>query len=207
MPPAPSTSEKLLPSQAIFHALVAAHHLEPLPPWTLEHRLFREAVPGPGQSSTGYLQLLSLSHHDGNSYIGITKPEKGDASLGPATIATVPTDSGSDEFAHLVVNRFAPLWVRKQATMVTDGEAYEIETIRIRFGEIREAKLGQNHIRGTIVEVQWTGDDEDALAKDSLRQFWSELGFTGAKEFMQTSAQDDSFGSVRKWLEVMRLRA
>lgn len=206
-----NVTENSLPSQAIFNSLVALHHLEPLPNWSLDHRLFRESGLGATQSATGYLQLLTLSHHDGNSYIGISKAEKGgaDASTGPATIVAVPTGSGSEEFSQLMVSRFAPLWQRRQMTVVNNGQAYEVGAFVIRFGEIREAKQGQGgvqQVRGTIIEVECSGDGGNKM-EESIQEFWGELGFPEAKGFFSKFAQDDGFGHVRRWLEAMRLRA
>jgi TATA-binding related factor (TRF) of subunit 20 of Mediator complex len=218
LPATSSVSEHLLPSQLLFSRLVAEHNPEPLTPWTLEHRLFRETTYGSDpqkQSSPGLLQLLTLSYRSGHSYLGITKPSAvgsgvSDSALGPATIISVPSSPAADEFVQLIASRFGALWTRRQVLQVTNGQSYEVENFTVRFGEVREMKQGQGgvqHIRGTVVEVKWIGKEAKSSKTESIRRFWRDLNIAGAKEYIADVDSDQGLGDVQRWLSAMRLRA
>jgi hypothetical protein len=124
---------------------------------------------------------------------------------------TIPAGPGGEEFTQLLVSRFGPLWTRRQVLQVSNGQAYEVGDFVVRFGEVREIRQGQGgvqHIRGTVAQITWAGDEVDiSTAEASIREFWNELQIPGAKEFTKVAGLDLGFGEVRQWLEVMRLRA
>ncbi|MCJ1440087.1 MAG: hypothetical protein MMC23_000569 [Stictis urceolatum] len=181
----------------------------------MEHRLFRETNLGKDTATVGalgYLQMLTLSHLNTRNCIAISKAgsvTKGGETLKEATVIAVPPGMGNEEFHAMITSRFTPLWQKRQVTQISNGQAHEVGSFKIRFGEVREVKAGQGAVglvRGTLFEI--TADDEvKGSAELAIRQFWSELDIANAKEFMQNSGLDDGFGAQRVWLEALRIRA
>ena len=218
IPVTPSTTADNLPSHAIFRTLVKTHSLEPLPKWSLEHRLFRDTsqpsnAAAADQSKgfrTRYLQLVSLSHRPGNTYLAITDTYAVaaggvESSSDPVTVVTIPASSAPD-FTQLMISRFGPLWVQRQVVYVQNGQAFELGEFVIRFGDVRQGQGGAQQIKGTVVEIESTSGEDDA--GEAIREFWTQLNVPGAKEFISVpglAAVPEPV--VQQWCDAMRLRA
>ncbi|MCJ1349315.1 hypothetical protein MMC31_007551, partial [Peltigera leucophlebia] len=71
----PHTSTEGSPLRDFLIHLTATYNVTPLPRWALEHHIFRETpnAASADHTSVKYLQVLTLSHEPGPSYIAITK--------------------------------------------------------------------------------------------------------------------------------------
>ena len=134
----------------------------------------------------------------------------GAGNVEPATVVAVPKAS-TDGFVQLLHARFGPLWTPRQTTIVADGHTLEIGSFRIRLGELRQAQpQAQVVSKGVVVEIEYNGkeqeeDDDWGIAEGLIRAFWSDLGIKGAREYFRTAGEEDGFGNVRQWCEVLRL--
>ena len=172
------------------------------------------------------MQVLTLSHHPGRSYVAITttlppsqtragtpasSTVSGESNGEPATIVSIPSGSESAEFVQLMVSKFGPLWTPRQTTSVKSGQAFEVGEYTIRVGEIMQGHGASAMIgRGVVIEVEWTGgeDQEDVEDPEGLVQaFWEALDVKGARECVHLAGVNDGFGSVRQWCEVLRMRS
>lgn len=99
---------------------------------------------------------------------------------------------------------------------MSNGEGFEIGDFRVRVGEVRQGGGGGGQMaRGAICEVEWVGgDDEDdnekmedwEAAEAVIRGFWEGLGIRGARSVFSVAGLAQGEGSVRQWLEVLRIR-
>lgn len=66
--------------------------------------------------------------------------------------------------------------------------------------------------RGTVVEVQWAGSEEEEGLEDweggeaMIGGFWEGLGVKGARRVFWVPGLGEGEGSVRQWCEVLRIR-
>ena len=222
-------------SNDILSRLTSYYNPLPLPPWTLSHRLFRETPTGPGAEKSKakgqrYLQTLTLSYHAPRTYVAITTtnapaqtragtPASSNISANeaisgePAVMVSIPSGLPSEEFVQLVVSKFSPLWQPRQTLSVPHGHSFDVGDFRIRFGELRQGSGGGAQMgRGTVVEVQWNGSDEEGgedweSAEAVIGSFWDGLGIRGAKKVFWVPGLGDGEGSIRQWCDILRIRA
>ena len=177
----------------ILDRIKKCYNINPLPRWSLEHRLFRETlrpstseiVPSVDSSKSlglRYLQVLSLSTNPERSYIAITTtypPSQtragtpatlssggggGESNGEPALVIAIPSGSQSEEFIQLMISRFGPLWTQRQTLHVSNGQAFEAGDLRVKIGEVRQGQGGAQQGKGVIVEIEWAGGDEYHLS-------------------------------------------
>ncbi|KAI9754860.1 MAG: hypothetical protein M4579_004517 [Chaenotheca gracillima] len=196
----PESSSSASPSRGTFKSIVdhisKKYAVEPIGRWALEHRLMRETAAqlnrqGQDDRSSAdqkNLQILTLSHHPGRSYVGVTTsprqlPQKGatplsapsqagdltDAVAPPAVIA-VPSPVQSEELNSLLLTRMGPLWTSR-LTLVAHGLVFKIGDFGVRVAEV---KLGQGSTssqtyRGTIIEAEWAAAGGDPSLPGSLQ--------------------------------------
>ncbi|KAI9823034.1 MAG: hypothetical protein M1832_002688 [Thelocarpon impressellum] len=210
-----SSASAVMP--ALVDRLGRKYNPSPLSRWNLEHRLMRSTVASTSTSSSSvrYLQLLSLSHRPGRSYINVTPPQS--QSQGPSQAATValpsadvksheqpagamvavPAPGQADELSHLLTTKMGPLWTSRQSLLVSHGAAFELEDFRVRLGELRQAQ-GAQMSRGVIIEVEWLGDsDGDGEGEETadawetgelaIRAFWDALGLQGGRSYIRVA--------------------
>ena len=201
----------------ITSRLLNAHHLEPLGRWSLEHRLYREnrptgeegTAPRPTDPSTaGYLQLLSRSNVSEYLHVSITDA-KAVAAKEPSVIVALPAPIGGEDFTQLINTRMGPLWLPRQTLHVSNGLAYSTGEFVIRYGELRQGQGSAAHVRGVVVEVEWThaADEDLSAAEATISAFWDELEMKDAKKFFGASRPDLEFPDARLWVEVLKLGA
>lgn len=101
---------------------------------------------------------------------------------------------------------------------VPNGLAYEVGDFRIRAGELRQQGVGSSQVpRGIVVEINWVGgggggggaEDGDRMEEEVegvIKGFWEPLGISGAKELFQVAGFAEGNGTVRQWVEMLRLR-
>lgn len=99
---------------------------------------------------------------------------------------------------------------------VANGLTYEVGDFRIRVGELRQGLGSSQVLRGIVIEINWAGGVGGGGAADSdrmeeevegvIKGFWEPLGVTGAKEVFQVAGFAEGNGTVRQWLEMLRLR-
>lgn len=146
---------------------------------------------------------------DGSSSIG-----NGDEAA--AAIASIGSGQATDEFVQFLVTKLAPLWTLLKIVSVANGPAYEVGDFRVRVGELRQGVGSSQVLRGIVVEISWAGNGGGSGAEDSdrmeeevegvIKGFWEPLGITGAKEVFQVAGFAEGNGTVRQWLEMLRLR-
>lgn len=100
---------------------------------------------------------------------------------------------------------------------VANGLAYEVGDFRIRAGELRQGVGSSQVPRGIIVEINWVGgggggggaEDSDRMEEEVegvIKGFWEPLGISGAKELFHVAGFAEGNGTVRQWVEMLRLR-
>ncbi|KAI4158826.1 MAG: hypothetical protein LQ342_007123 [Letrouitia transgressa] len=178
----PTVSAEISPLAEVLNRLTTQYNPNPLPRWSLDHRLFR-GTPNPSTSnqnslagnektnsaSARYLQVLNLSHHPGQSYVAITSttgPSQtragtpassiagSETSSELATVITIPAGAQSEEFIQLLTSKFGPLWQLRQNLTLTNGYAFEVGEVNVRAGEIKQGYGGTQLVRGVVVEVE-----------------------------------------------------
>ncbi|KAL9608809.1 MAG: hypothetical protein Q9167_006366 [Letrouitia subvulpina] len=178
----PTVSAEISPLAEVLNRLTTQYNPNPLPRWSLDHRLFR-GTPNPSASnqnslagnekpnpaSARYLQVLNLSHHPGQSYVAITSTTglsqtraetptsstTGSETSGePATVIAIPAGAQSEEFIQLLTSKFGPLWQLRQNLTLTNGYAFEVGEVNVRAGEIKQGYGGTQLVRGVVVEVE-----------------------------------------------------
>lgn len=132
-----------------------------------------------------------------------------------ATIASIASGQATDEFVQFMVTKLTPLWMVLKMVSVGNGLTYEVGDFRIRVGELRQGLGSLQALRGIVVEINWAGGggtesgDSDHMEKEVewvIKGFWEPLGVTGAKEVFQVAGFAEGNGTVRQWLEMLRLR-
>lgn len=120
-----------------------------------------------------------------------------------------------DGLRALVESKMAGLWTARARLAVLGGAVYEAGEFVVRVGELRQVGGAQSAVRAVVACVQRGGEgDGMALAeedtqkqKEAVRTFWKSFGFESAKEYFYIpTADDDGFGEIRLWCEVLRLR-
>ena len=108
--------------------------------------------------------------------------------------------------------KFGPLWTQRQALNVKNGQAFDVGDYTVRAGEVMQ---GYGHgapalVRGVVVEVEWAGGDgdgdEDEDGEGLVQAFWDILGVKGARECVNVPGAEEEFGSIRQWIELLRIR-
>ena len=152
------------------------------------------------------------------------------ARIADAVIA-VPVTQRDALFA-LVENKMAALWTTRMRLGVPSGGAYDAGAYVVRLGELKQM-AAQATMRAIVACVQSAasevsggasattataksngdaanGADEQGnnmKTKEAVRSFWKSFGVDGAKEYFYIPTEnDDGFGEVRLWCEVLRLR-
>ncbi|KAL6716838.1 hypothetical protein ACLMJK_004750 [Lecanora helva] len=235
----PAQTNESSQTNDILNRLTSTYNPSPLPPWTLSHRLFRETPTEPTADKSRaspqqrYLQTLALSHHAPRAYVAITStnappqsramtPASSSnistaetASGEPATLISIPSGSSHEDFVQLVVSKLSPLWQQRQVLTVPQGYAFEVGDFKVRIGELRQGGAGggggAQMGRGTVVEVEWSGDEEKGeedweSAEAVIGAFWDGLGVKGAKRAFWFPGLREGEGSVRQWCEILRIR-
>ncbi|KAI9669569.1 MAG: hypothetical protein M1817_004612 [Caeruleum heppii] len=196
--------------------------------WTLEHRLLRETVPLPR-----FLQILSLSHHPGRTFLNITPPPTTSATQGQSqsssptvkapqekeqglasAIVAIPAPSQSDEYCHLLTTKMGPLWTFRQTITVNNGLTFDLEDFRIRLGEVKQGQAALT--RGLVIEVEWLADSPAELGHSpwglgemAIRGIWDTLGLKDGREYLKVAGVEDnphSLDIARQYCELLRLR-
>jgi hypothetical protein len=144
--------------------------------------MFRETVPTYEAPETPKeqrsLKVLSLSYESDKSYILIQTRN------GEEEVLTIPSDS-TESFVQTLVVRFSPLWQVRQALAVTGGQAFDCGGgWRVRFGDVWKLQGGARVVRGTVCEIEFgeNGEDADDGGKSKVTDFWGDLGVEGARE-------------------------
>ena len=90
--------------------------------------------------------------------------------------------------------------------VVSNAQAFEVGDFRVRLGEVRQGPTTPG--RAVVTEVEWnSGGGEDwETAEAVIKPFWDHLEAVGAKECFHVPGVDKSYGSVRQWCEILRLR-
>ncbi|KAI9831613.1 MAG: hypothetical protein M1826_003222 [Phylliscum demangeonii] len=129
---------------------------------------------GGGDEPARMMQLLTLSHHAGTSYVCIaragarssTRPEAGaaagDGNAPLPTMVAIPHPAASEPFTTLLRTRLAPLWTSRQTVVVSHGVVFELDDFTVRVGDVRAAPTAGAGIaalpaRGVLVETEWRG--------------------------------------------------
>ncbi|KAI9723295.1 MAG: hypothetical protein M1812_001178 [Candelaria pacifica] len=207
--------------------LVKRYQPQPEGRWSLEHRLMRETVPSnTAEDNTArglrYLQILSLSHYEGKSFISISAvqsqtgaqstastpmPDGGNDQSQAGTLVAVP-QTQTAEFVQLMTTKMGPLWTQRQTLQVSNGSSYELQDFKVRLGEVKQ---GQNAIhKGVIAELEWvagSGNDiweaENAAETNDweagelvIRALWEGLDISGSREMIRAPGvgQEDEKG-------------
>ncbi|MCJ1481706.1 hypothetical protein MMC06_001865 [Schaereria dolodes] len=237
----PTSSSSITSENSGFKTILArltSHYTAvPLSRWTLDHRLFRDgtshAIPVANASMTEesvklnnlrYLQILSLSHHPGQTHLAIsttyplsqthagtpaTSSSGSHGSTEPATIVSIPSGGHSEEMLQLMVSRLGPLWMQRHVLQVSNGQAFEIGNFRVRIGEVKQGQGGAQQVRGVIIGIEWTAREEYdwGVTEGVVKAFWDVLDIKGAREYIRVAGVEENFGSIRQWCEGLRLRA
>ena len=125
---------------------------------------------------------------------------------------SIPAGPQSEEFVQLVTSKFSPLWQQRQMLTVAHGYAFEIGDFRVRVGELRQGSgAGAQMGRGTVVEVQWLGNEEGGeedweSAKAVIEAFWDALGAKGARRVFWVPGLGKGEESIRQWCDILRIR-
>ena len=92
---------------------------------------------------------------------------------------------------------------------VTNGQAFGVGDFIIRYGELKQGQGSTQQMRGTLVEIEWTGgDDGDWETSEAVIQgFWKDLEVNGAKSFIRVPGVDMDHANLRQWFDALRLRA
>jgi len=133
---------------------------------------------------------------------------KGEVTGTPASIMAIQPGSHAEDFIQLVITRLGPLWTFRQAVQVIQGQAFEVGDYRIKVGDLKEGHGGAQQVKGTIIEIEWIGGEENdsEAAGEGIRTFWSSLNIEGARDFTKVPGHTDEFGTIRQWCEALRLR-
>ncbi|KAI9795630.1 MAG: hypothetical protein M1835_005415 [Candelina submexicana] len=221
--------------------LIKRYQPQPQARWTLEHRLMRETVPSNVTEDNNpralrYLQILSLSHHEGKSYLNISAPQSqtgaqstastpmpdgGNDQVQAATMVTVPQGQ-TVELVQLMATKMGPLWTQRQTLHVSNGLSYDLQDFKVRLGEVKQ---GQNAIlKGVIAELEWLagsgshtwGKQKDAETDDwetgelIIRALWEGLDIPGSRETIRVPGVGQEQGKgmdvARQYCEILRLR-
>ncbi|KAI9804063.1 MAG: hypothetical protein M1825_001464, partial [Sarcosagium campestre] len=143
------------PTQLLDRLTKTHRSATPLPRWALEHRLFRSTVPASasnkpinptgaggagGASTTKTLQLLTLSHVEGRSFISIAPVGGGgggggsgaDTTTAASTSAPGPSPSSlvairqGDDMLTMLLSKMTALWTLRQTIGVAGGIGIEV---------------------------------------------------------------------------------
>ena len=108
----------------------------------------------------------------------------------------------------LMISRFGPLWTQRQSVQIGNGQAFEAGDFRVKLGEVKQGQGGASQARGTIVELEWMGGDQDdwETAEGVIGAFWKGLDVQGARELIKVAGVQEGFSNVRQWCEVLRFR-
>lgn len=95
-----------------------------------------------------------------------------------------------------------------QSVQISNGQAFEAGDFRVRLGEVRQGQGGASQGRGTIIELEWMGGDQNdwETAEGIIGGFWKGLDVQGARELIKVAGVEEGFSNVRQWCEVLRLR-
>lgn len=127
-------------------------------------------------------------------------------------MSSIASGQATDEFVKFLATKLSPLWTLLKMVSVANGLAYEVGDFRIRAGELRQGVGSSQVSRGVVVEINWGGggaDDSDRLEEEVegvIKGFWEPLGISGAKEVFQVAGFAEGNGTVRQWVEMLRLR-
>ncbi|KAL8998670.1 MAG: hypothetical protein Q9169_002331 [Polycauliona sp. 2 TL-2023] len=216
----PTTSADTSPLPDIVDRLTTHYDPSILPRWSLRQRLFR-STPAPRSAADDvppiparHLQILSLPDRPNDSLVVITQSSvpSDTATVEAADVISLPAGQSTDDFTQLLMTRLSPLWQQRQLLAVVEGLAYQIGEFRIKAGELRQGVGGAQLVRGVVVEVVHSGEDEGAQdrsqTEDMITAFWDELGVSEAKEFRAGGENkvEDGFEDVRLWSALLMLK-
>ena len=228
----PTTPSENSPLPGLINRITANYTCTPLQRWVLEHRLFRDAPnqaiassavdekPKPGPR---YLQMLALSHYPGHSFIAVTRTQaasqtragtpasshiSADGSGESATLISIPSGPQSDDFLHLVGSKMGPIWMQRPTLSVSNGLSYRMGEYRVRLGEVRQGAGSGAQLKGIAVELEWTGAEEGEweIGEAAIRAFWDTVGLKKGRGVVQIAGWEKGMGTVRQWIEVLRLK-
>ncbi|KAI9846401.1 MAG: hypothetical protein M1837_003992 [Sclerophora amabilis] len=197
--PESSTSASSTTLQTVIDRVTKQFVAEPMGRWSLEHRLMRETAP-PTQvpqndklPSPKYLQILSLSHHPGRTWVGISKPSQpqelkrssgtteqalADANGSKERQAERPLSTSPSFSSPTVIavpspshsEEFVHLLLTKMGplwtprqTLVSRGLGFEAGDFRVRVGEVKQGQGTTQSTKGVIVEVEWVAGIDEAV--------------------------------------------
>jgi len=169
-----------------------------------------------------------LSHHAPQTHVAITTthpPSQTRAgtpassnlsaenlSSEPATLASIPAGSASEEFVQLILTKLGPIWQQHQVLSISSGQAFEIDDFKVRVGEIKQGYSGGAQMgRGAVCEIEWGGEDGEESDWETgecvIRAFWEGLGVKGARDCFGVAGLREGDGNVRQWIEILRIRS
>ena len=212
--------------------LTSKYDVQPIGPWTLFLRSFREKSAVPAESTGGdqnlhlrHIQILGLSHYAGYYVAAVGPPEPvssgpespdatGQSSSGATEairIREFDTVEGADNFVSLVGSKFGGSFIVRAGLSVKSGHAYTVGDYAIRVGEIRQGVGAQALLRGIVMEIRYTNDfDRAEDAKGMITEIWRSLNLGKAKECIVALSGDkevDKVEEIKLWCEVLRLRS
>ena len=109
----------------------------------------------------------------------------------------------------LVTYKFASSWQIRQVLYVSHGHAFEVGDFRVRVGKLKQ---GNAQIpRGIVVEVQWNGGEDEGRedwegAEAIIGSLMDGLALKAVRKVFWVPGLGDGEGSVRQWIDVLRLR-
>ncbi|KAI5817165.1 mediator complex, subunit Med20 [Pyronema omphalodes] len=165
--------------QHLTDRLTKVHHPLPLPPWKIEHRLLRSAVP----TSPDFLQHLDAPH----------------ISPAPFVVCGQSIITCDRDFLLILKTKLASLWSHRQ-TIKVEGAGFEVEDWRIRIG-----RLGD---KGTVVEVEFTAANMLEQAEKVGREVVEGLGVPGGRWTWEKERGEvwTVMDTGRVWAECLRMR-
>ncbi|KIW49456.1 hypothetical protein PV05_11130 [Exophiala xenobiotica] len=159
------------PSSTLISHISRSLPAEPLPPFSLDHRLFVDTsslLPTADISQRRSTSILTLSHSPQTTFIGTVLPK--DKSQAQPTEQPVPLSlsltaipaSTADTFTQLIGTKLQPQWAHRQSLVVENGTALALHNGEwtIRLGDLKAPPRANQpvSIRGMLLEISYNAE-------------------------------------------------
>lgn len=98
--------------------------------------------------------------------------------------------------------------MQRPTLSVSNGLSYRMGEYRVRLGEVRQGAGSGAQLKGIAVELEWTGAEEGEweIGEAAIRAFWDTVGLKKGRGVVQIAGWEKGMGTVRQWIEVLRLK-
>ncbi|KAK5331321.1 hypothetical protein LTR93_000324 [Exophiala xenobiotica] len=177
LPPPPNQPS---PSSALISHISRSLPAEPLPPFSLDHRLFVDTsslLASADVSQRTSTSILSLSHSPQTTFIGTVLPRKDKPSrahppaeqqqqpVPPSLSLTAIPASTAETFTQLIGTKLQPQWAHRQSLVVENGTALSLHNGEwtIRLGDLKAPpRVNQPvSIRGMLLEISYNAEPDE----------------------------------------------